>query len=376
MAIRTPSNARPSRSPVGARVGSSARPFLKTRRGFSLVELLVVILIIGIIVAIVLPSLAGVRDKAKEAASRQLTNEIASAASTFYNDKRRSPGYFTPQEMGDASNQARGFTAMQNAMLDLAGGIVRDGTAGAVNIGPSTVVGRQVAFLPEAVGATGNGNYFTPNAKNFQLQNGSEGGLREGDAVHQQVPELVDAWNQPILAWVEDPTAKQAVQAVADFATVASPGNNPNLQSARFYLNSNFALLNTPAFGKQRKNQVDLSLLSRNQNNAATSLAGAMGNPGAPDDPSRNLTAILPTRSRGSFVVHSAGRDGVILSRADRRAIPIVDNADNTATATLYYGANFKSLPGPAGTVIRDNTGKAVSEDVMSVFDDIIASAN
>lgn len=344
----------------------SARP----ARGFSLIELLVVILIIGIIVAIVLPALSGVRDKAREADTRQFTSQIASAATTFYNDNRRSPGYFTPQEMGDITNATRGFTAMQNAMLDLAGGIVKTGTNGSFLVGPSTTNTRQVSFLTEAMGS-GTKNYLVPSAKNLKLQNGIEGGDRVGAAEHARVPEVVDADGQPILAWVEDPTAKQSVQSVADFA-----GVNNSAGPARFYVNSNAGLLSSEGFGKQRKDQEDLSILSPGNSNAATSLAGAMGNPGAPDDPSKNLTAILPTRSRGSFVVHAAGRDGVILSRQDRKAISVIENADNATGATMFYGSNFKSLPGPAGTAIRDSSGKAISQDVLSAFDDIIASSN
>ncbi len=363
MAIRNSSHVRST--------ARSARP----SRGFSLIELLVVILIIGIIVAIVLPALSGVKNSAKEADTRQFTSQIANAASTFYNDNRRSPGYFTPQEMGSIDNAGRGFTAMQNAMLDLAGGIVKPGTNGAISVGPSNIAARRVDFLAEAMGS-GTKNYLVPSAKNLKLQNGTEGGDRTGAAEHASIPEVVDADGQPILAWVEDPTAKQSVQTVADFAATASPGANPNAVPARFYVNSNFALLDSVAFGKQRKNQQDLSILSPTKANVATSLAGATGNPGAPDDPSKNLTAILPTRSRGSFVVHAAGRDGVILSREDRKAITVIENADNASTAVLFYGANFKSLPGPAGTVIRDSSGKAISQDVLSAFDDIIASSN
>ena len=344
----------------------SARP----GRGFSLIELLVVIIIIGIIVAIVLPALSGVKNSAKEADTRQFTSQIANAATTFYNDNRRSPGYFTPQEMGSVDNAGRGFTAMQNAMLDLAGGIVKTGTNGSISVGPSNIAARRVDFLAEAMGS-GTKNYIVPSAKNLKLQNGAEGGVRVGAAEHAAVPEVVDADGQPILAWIEDPTAKQSVQSVADFATTDTTAG-----SARFYVNSNVGLLGSDGFGKQRKNQKDLSILSPENSNAGTSLAGAMGNPGAPDDPSKNLTAILPTRSRGSCGVHAAGRDGVILSRQDRKAISVVENADVAGTATMFYGSNFKSLPGPAGTVIRDTSGKAISQDVLSAFDDIIASSN
>lgn len=368
MAHRSPSNASHSSSAASRRCRSG--------RAFSLVELLVVILIIGIIVAIVLPSLSGVRATAREADTRQLTTQVANAASTFFNDKRRSPGYFTPQEMGNATNQARGFSGMQNAMLDLAGGIVRNGTAGSILIGPSNITGRQVAFLPEAVGAAGTGAYFTPSAKNFRLQNGVDGGTRVGDAVHAQVPELVDADGQPILAWAEDPTAKQSIQSIADFAATAAPGNNPADVAARFYVNSNYALLASPSLGKQRRNQFDLSVISPNQAGVATSLAGALGSPGAPDDTSKNLVSIFPTRSRGGFIVHAAGRDGVYLSREGSRASTVVDDAGSPSTAVLYFGSNFKSLPGPAGTPIRDTTGKAISQDVLESFDDIVASSN
>lgn len=350
-----------SRGPCG--------PSSRRAAGFSLIELLVVILIIGIIVAIVLPALSGVRESARDADSRSVVTNVSQGASQFILDNRRAPGYFSPQEMADPANANRGFTAMQNAMLDLAGGIVPAGTAGALTVGPSAQAARQVTVSTDAIGVTTGSSkgYWVPPAKYLKRQDGSEGGLLVGDAAHQQWPHLVDANQQPILAWAEDPGSRQAVRSIADFAADTAPVGTA--QSARYYLVTNAGLLASTQFGRARVDQQAQSLIGTTAAGRVESLAGLLGSPGAPVDPSLALNAILPSQGRGAFVVHAPGRDGVILRSTDRGAGRVVDNG------RLYYGANFKSAPSP-GTPLVDTNGRPKSEDVLNSFDDIVEAAS
>lgn len=55
-------------------------------KGFTLIELLVVIAIIGILSTVVLASLNGARQKAKEAKAKATINQARAAAEMYYND--------------------------------------------------------------------------------------------------------------------------------------------------------------------------------------------------------------------------------------------------------------------------------------------------
>lgn len=59
---------------------------MRKQKGFTLIELLVVIAIIGILAAIVLVSLSGARDRAKDARIRSDLGQIRSIAELVYND--------------------------------------------------------------------------------------------------------------------------------------------------------------------------------------------------------------------------------------------------------------------------------------------------
>ena len=67
---------------------------LKTARGFTLIELMVVVVIIGILAAIAIPKFQNVTESAKFAACRSNLRNIASALNLYHADNGEYPGAF------------------------------------------------------------------------------------------------------------------------------------------------------------------------------------------------------------------------------------------------------------------------------------------
>lgn len=67
--------------------------FLK--KGFTLIELLIVIAIIGIMVALILPNLAGARERARDSRRKADLNSVQTALRLYYNDTQSFPASLT-----------------------------------------------------------------------------------------------------------------------------------------------------------------------------------------------------------------------------------------------------------------------------------------
>lgn len=362
-------------------------PMTTTRRAFSLVELITVVSIIGVVIAILVPALGGARNIAKKTASQTLMNNVVQASLSFENDTRRPPGYFSPSDMGNVTNAARGFTGMENVLLDLAGGVLgtRDSVGtmedGWLSVGPTAGSDREVVVNPALIGSdAGGGGYFSPpgdryNAGENVAGNGQEASV--GD--HLALPDLVDNFGQPILAWVRDPIAKArgVPGSLAQFAQAASTGNEGGV--AYYYWNSNAGFIRSQALGAKEEDQASGLLfrtdggigpgMERNRTEKAQALAALLGSPSFPasDDANvltANINDIFPAASRGSIVLQSAGSDGVYLNSRDSGAKRIIGE--------LRYGKNVK--PANGAEPYTDAQGRETNIDIIEEFDDIVVS--
>jgi prepilin-type N-terminal cleavage/methylation domain-containing protein len=70
------------------------------RRGFTLVELLVVITIIGMLVALLLPAVQAAREAARNVSCKNNVRQLVFAAQNFESQKKRFPGYSNPLPVG------------------------------------------------------------------------------------------------------------------------------------------------------------------------------------------------------------------------------------------------------------------------------------
>ncbi len=361
----------------------ASRAARAARAGFSLIELLVVMFIIVLVISIVVPTLAKARQATKVTATSNLMSNLLTSAATFQQDERRLPGRYSGRDMGSDDNVAQGMTMTENAMLDLAGGVVQVGGAkpanGGIQVHPfnSTRAVQEGCWVDTGLigqpSKSGKG-YFVPDKKYFvqqlgEAQVGKGGELQDG----QTYPDLVDAFGQPLLMWIEDESVVGKITGTAtdnNFAKISSTGAT---SPARHYWNSNAGFLSSPKFGKM-VTAVDVeSLLGVNAFPADRpgTLTGLLGSLAAPSTlgsttAATDVNQILPTASRGKILIQSAGPDGVFLSKSDKRG-----RGQFTSNAMLY-GYNFID---PGSSKLRtDSAGKPEIVDVAGSFDDQIVA--
>ncbi|MFG0284773.1 MAG: type II secretion system protein [Phycisphaerales bacterium JB039] len=341
-------------------------------RAFTLIELLVVILILAVVIAIIVPALGGARNAAKGVSSRSLLTQVANAASAFVNDNDRLPGYFSAEEMGDAENDKRGFTEMENILLDLAGGVIPGGGTGiggvggsdGIKVGPTSAAA--VWVDPALIGADTEFSkaYFTPDAKSYRTGTGQMGESEHTD----ELPDLVDAWGTPALAWRRNTFGPTRITGEADFAQIDS--GDP----AWFYWNSNAGFLNSATVGKLTRSQTTGSIIGADASNPARikSLVGFLGSPAYPDDLTGTPGNLLPTAARGDLVFHSAGADGFYLGRTGKGAKQFSGDPGSPSFA-IEYARNFFSA---SGKRLTGDGGEGETEDILQAFDDLIQTGN
>ena len=372
-----------------------------TRAAFTLVELLVVLVIITIVISLVIPAVGKVRRKARLVVSQQLATQVVNAASTFQQDKRRLPGYYSAREMGLKNNGDKtgaGMPAMLNALLDLAGGVVSTGAFAsddpdAIRVAPFPATGNKTAGMawvnPSLIGAAGAGNktakgYIALDKKYFYSPRPNAGAnITRAGNLSVAIPDLNDAFGTPMLLWSADETMTDTIAfdngtggAGAglhnNFVRENSDENKNHPGPAMFYWASNGCYLNATSLGRARTDQTkaggtrDSSLIGGGNGELwnEQALTTILGNPGLPrGDQTLGANYILPAAPRGKFVVQCANPDGYYYQAKDKTA---------SGSLPLQYGHNYFLNDGT--TLRKDAAGKPTNVDVTQAFnEDILA---
>lgn len=366
----------------------------RAARGFSLIELLVVITIIAVLIGILLPVVGGARNAARRTTSQALMNDFATSASRFANDNSdRMPGYFSEKDMGNEDNEDIGFSATENAMLELAGGKAVFGTgsgrpadapASAVQVGPVTDNRAKVWVDVDLIGAD-SAAYFTPSDDYFKSMTMGSQQFGSGPAL----PDLVDAFGNPVLVWSQDLGSRGSINPDStdptpyeQFVAVTSDDDR-----AWFYLSSNAAFLKAENMGESGRNQAgDNTGLAptsaigywggQDRAEQRRTLASLLASPSLPLLKSgrtldqSEFEEIYPARPRGRFIVQSAGADGFFFGTGDS-GWKTHAHAEGSEFH-IDFGNNYKNQ---AGDRFEADGGGFTNIDMLSDFDDLIGTA-
>ncbi|HHN77182.1 MAG TPA: prepilin-type N-terminal cleavage/methylation domain-containing protein [Phycisphaerales bacterium] len=369
----------------------------RARRAFTLIELLTVIFIITVLIAILVPTLGGVRTSARKATTQSLLVGLNNAAAQFELDNRRKPGYFSAADIGSESNfrngTGPGLTYLENALLDLSGVGAISSTQPDDNSDTWVVVNpvpddtsRRIWVKADLLGAD-EGNYFLPDRGSLVHLDASQ---QPGTITSQQpadnqlprgLPDLVDAFGTPILAWIEDTSTSTTITQQHEIVSL-SRDDHP----AHFYWTGNGSMLSSNSLGEKGNSMLlapasGRSLIGKGAFDMGEAevegvMAALLGNPGYPDEATlrggNGYDNVFPRKSRGDFIAHSAGPDGIYLSGKDKKAGRLI-GADTLSSGTLNvrYGINFFL---PDGTRRTGDNGQPVTVDFLDGFDDIVVT--
>ena len=84
---------------------------VQSKRGFTLVELLVVISIIGMLMSLLLPAVQSARETGRRAVCSNNMRNVGLAFTTFDSNKKKLPGYINPVKQSDGSVYVAGLVA-------------------------------------------------------------------------------------------------------------------------------------------------------------------------------------------------------------------------------------------------------------------------
>jgi len=293
------------------------RHIVAKKSGFTLVELLVVVAIIVLLIGLLVPAASSARNSARRAKTTATMTGIKNAVFSFKTANKRMPGVFTQDELGSAANASMGLTAMENALLELSGGVIDEsaytGSATQIklvlNSGKPGARDTEVYVDTTEVGIQGGPEYYTSTDSEFGAVAGQTWSPDQGTA---EMPDLIDPWGTPIMMWARNDLTgaiNPCKDNGDDFARIATSGSAS--ESAWFYWNTNAGYLSATMLGKNAKNQDLDSLIggSKTDGDREESMRGFLGHPSFPCE----IDQTLPSQSYGDVLFLSGGTDGVYL---------------------------------------------------------------
>jgi len=200
-------------------------------RGFTLAELLIVMIIIILLIGILLPALASVRARSKKLAARAQLTAISSACETYATTFGAYPGYFSEAELNSTSIflYRDYLTSNENMVLSLLGRV--GGTGWTINAGRTpnpTVNVTEVGTGPRTAAGKTYGAFYSPKADELGVVTGG----KFAGCDSNNFPELIDpTTDQPILYW------RVARNGNAPVGVAASDGKYHSLAGNLHYLN-------------------------------------------------------------------------------------------------------------------------------------------